>query len=130
MPRGPVLDDDEPLHNAEPAGRRHLRLRRPRRAHRHRREGRDKAHEAQVLLVGGGDEPARGQVPQEAQPRQRRQAQGGHPGERRALLRLRVHEGEPLSAHEGQVSPYAGAVDIIWIFDMGVKWFGLLDARR
>ena len=35
------------------------------------------AYEAEVLLVGGGHEPQGGQEPQEALPRQCRQAQGG-----------------------------------------------------
>lgn len=42
-------------------------------------------------------------VAEEVEPRQRSQAEGGDPGERHALLRLRVHEGEPLSTHEVQV---------------------------
>ena len=60
--------------------------------------------------MGGGDEPARGQVPQEAEPQQRGEAEGGHPGERHALLRLRVHEGEPLPAHEGALRPRGQAL--------------------
>lgn len=42
-------------------------------------------------------------VTEEAQPCQRGETEGGDPRERSPLLRLRVHEGEPLPADEGQV---------------------------
>lgn len=42
-------------------------------------------------------------VSEEAEPCQRGETEGGHQGKRLPLLRLRVHEGEPLSAHERKV---------------------------
>ena len=63
--------------------------------------GGHKADEAQVLFLGGGHEPEGGQEPQEAEPCQRCQAEGGHQGERHPVLCVRVHEGEPVPADEG-----------------------------
>ena len=55
--------------------------------------------------MGGGHEPAGGQVPEEVVAQQRGQAEGGDPRERHPLLRVRVHEGEPLPADEGALRP-------------------------
>lgn len=42
-------------------------------------------------------------VTEEAEPRKRGETKRGHQRERSPLLCLRVHEGEPVSADEGQV---------------------------
>ncbi|CAM9729203.1 unnamed protein product [Ectocarpus fasciculatus] len=54
---------------------------------------------------------SRGEVLEEAEPPQHRQAQGGYPRERRALFRVRVHGREPLRAHAGPRSKFPGAQD-------------------
>lgn len=52
--------------------------------------------------------PAFTAVTEEAQPCQRGETEGGDSRERSPLLRLRVHEGEPLPADEGQVRGETG----------------------
>lgn len=47
-------------------------------------------------------------VTEEAEPCQRGETEGGDPRERSPLLCLRVHEGEPLPADEGQVRGETG----------------------
>ena len=65
--------------------------------------GGDQEDEEEVLQLGRGDAASRDPVAQEAEPQQRGQAEGGHPRERHPLLRLRVHEGEPVPADEGPI---------------------------
>ena len=68
--------------------------------HRCASAGRDQENEAQVLLVAGVHGPAGGQVAPKAQPPFHRQAKGGHPRERRAVLRVRVPRLQLISANE------------------------------
>ena len=72
--------------------------------------GGHQANEAKVLLVGGGNELARGQIAQKTVAQQRGEAEGGDPRERHALLCLRIHEREPVPAHEGAVRPRGQAL--------------------
>ncbi len=65
--------------------------------------GRHQEDEEEVLQLGRGHAASRDSVLEEVESQQRRQAQGGHQGERHSLLRLRVHEGEPLPAHEREI---------------------------
>ena len=67
----------EAIQDPGPDRRRHVRPRLPRREFGHAREGGDQDDEAEVPQLGRSDGPARGQVPQEAPPPQRRQAEGG-----------------------------------------------------